>query len=89
MIRGRLFYVVKHIFSHKKCKKSKKLKKNEKKCEKICTYQKNVVPLHSISGGYPKRHQKITQLETQKFRDYEQDLQNCIIRKVRDECYQH
>lgn len=36
-----------------------------------------------------KRHQKITQLETQKFRDYEQDLQNSIIRKVRDECYQH
>lgn len=32
---------------------------------------------------------KVTQLETQKFRDYEQDLQNCIICKVRDECYQH
>ena len=38
------------------------MKKNAKK---ICTYQKNVVPLHSISGGYPKRHQKVTQLETQ------------------------
>lgn len=89
MIRGRLFYVVKHIFSRKKCKKSKKLKKMKKKSKKICTYQKNVVPLHSISGGYPKRYQKVTQLETQKFRDYEQDLQNSIIRKVRDECYQH
>lgn len=34
MIRGRLFYVVKHIFSHKSTKKSKKLKKNEKKMKK-------------------------------------------------------
>ena len=34
-------------------------------------------------------NKKVTQLETQKFRDYEQDLQNRIIRKVRDECYQH
>lgn len=56
MIRGRLFYVVKHIFSHKKCKKSKKLKKNEKKCEKICTYQKKVLPLHRQMKMTPKNN---------------------------------
>lgn len=29
-------------------KNAKKMKKNAKKCKKICTYQKNVVPLHRI-----------------------------------------
>ena len=39
------FYVVKLI---KNQKKYEKIKKNAKKCKKICTYQKKVVPLHRI-----------------------------------------
>ncbi len=31
------------------CKKQKNAPKNEKKCEKICTYQKKAVPLHAFS----------------------------------------
>lgn len=58
------------------------MRKNLHISKKCCTFALDF-------GRIPERYQKVTQLETQKFRDYEQDLQNCIIRKVRDECYQH
>ena len=40
MIRGRLFYVVEHIFSHKCAKKSKKLKKMKKNAKKFAHIKK-------------------------------------------------
>lgn len=58
------------------------MRKNLHISKKCCTFALDF-------GRIPETTPKITQLETQKFRDYEQDLQNCIIRKVRDECYQH
>ena len=58
------------------------MRKNLHISKKCCTFALDF-------GRIPETTPKSNQIRNPKFRDYEQDLQNCIIRKVRDECYQH